>query len=382
MTSGEVRAQNQRLTFHTDAANQGTLNLLDGTIEVLGTLTNHPTGRIGGRGMMLVRSELINNGQIAFSGGISDLHGEIINNSAARIIVTGGGLATFYGDITHNPGADIRVSAGSVGVFLGAINGTGSFSGSGTKHFEGGGSAVGAISTAGASVVSATASLSASLIREDSLTVNGQVTINTSGGTSHLNELVIEGGTDAWDGVLDLKNNSLVLEGGDLALVTNQIRSGLYEGTGITSSAPGSPFRLGSMLNSGTFHSSFMGIGGLDGDEVLIRYTRIGDLNLDGTVSIADFIDLAAHFNMVGGASWQDGDVNYDGSVSISDFIELASNFNQSISGVAAGWNASELAMVNQFAASIGAAAVPEPLTLAPLGLALLALPRPRRRSR
>jgi len=101
----------------------------------------------------------------------------------------------------------------------------------------------------GRTVVEAAASLSASLIREDSLTVNGQVTINTSGGTSHLNALDISGSTDNWDGVLDLKNNSLVLEAGNLALITNQIKSGLYQGTGITSSAPGNPFRLGSMSN-------------------------------------------------------------------------------------------------------------------------------------
>src|SRR5215210_1952922 len=35
---------------------------------------------------------------------------------------------------------------------------------------------------------------------------------------------------------------------------------------------------------------------------------------VDGTVSISDFIDLAAHFNQ-SGATWQNGDVNYDGAV-------------------------------------------------------------------
>jgi len=67
---------------------------------------------------------------------------------------------------------------------------------------------------------------------------------------------------------------------------------------------------------------------------LLIRPTRIGDLNLDGTVSIADFIELAAHFNQSGAdITWQEGDVNYDNTVSIADFIELSSNFNGSYSG-------------------------------------------------
>src|SRR5207253_9967525 len=42
-------------------------------------------------------------------------------------------------------------------------------------------------------------------------------------------------------------------------------------------------------------------------DHVLIRPTRIGDLNLDGAVTIADFIDLASNFNSTGG--WQEGDL-------------------------------------------------------------------------
>src|SRR5213075_178585 len=46
---------------------------------------------------------------------------------------------------------------------------------------------------------------------------------------------------------------------------------------------------------------------------VFIRTTRLGDVNLDGQTTIADFIDLASHFNQPG--TWQEGDVNYDGQV-------------------------------------------------------------------
>jgi hypothetical protein len=235
---------------------------------------------------------------------------------------------------------------------------------------------VGPVITPGSTVVEAAASLSATLIREDSLTVNGQVTINTSGGTSHLNHLAISGDTDNWDGVLDLKNNSLVLEAGNLALITNQIKSGLYQGTGITSSALGNPFRLGSMSNAGTIYSTFQGISGLDGDEVLIRYTRIGDLNLDGTVTISDFIDLASNFNHIGGSTWQMGDVNYDGSVTISDFIDLASNFNQSVSGAALPISDEDRAMLDSFAA----ANVPEPAATAVVMLTAMLTNRRRRK--
>jgi ELWxxDGT repeat protein len=60
-----------------------------------------------------------------------------------------------------------------------------------------------------------------------------------------------------------------------------------------------------------------------------IRIAKIGDLNLDNQVSIADFIQLASHFNQ-SPATWEDGDLNDDGAVTIADFIDLASNFGQS----------------------------------------------------
>jgi len=86
------------------------------------------------------------------------------------------------------------------------------------------------------------------------------------------------------------------------------------------------------IIDSGlTFHpNSAIGIAVIS-DHILIRPTRIGDLNLDGMVTISDFIDLASHFNSTG--TWQEGDLNYDGAVTISDFIDLASNFNTSYSG-------------------------------------------------
>jgi T5SS/PEP-CTERM-associated repeat protein/autotransporter-associated beta strand protein len=119
----------------------------------------------------------------------------------------------------------------------------------------------------------------------------------------------------------------------------------------------------------------------LHGDPyILIRPTRIGDLNLDGQVTISDFIDLASNFNSVG-ATWQEGDLNYDGSVTISDFIDLASNFNASYSGQIFPISPEDQQTLATFASSIGAA-VPEPgsavFTLG-IGATLLATRRRRR---
>jgi len=361
--SGNFRADlGQRLVITgATSSNAGVIEALGGEVEFTQGLTNNATGMIAGRNAILrFGTGLTNNGTLGLSFGSSDLFGTISNNSGGKVIVSGNSQATFWNSISNNSGAELRVSSGSTAVFFGPLTNSGTLSGGGVKIFEGGGSGLGAVSTPGSTVVESAATVAASFFREDSLTVNGLVTINSGGGTSHLNNLNIDP-----DGILDLKNNSLVLEAGDLAAVTSQIRSGLNQGTGITSSAPGSPFRLGSMSNNngvgGAIYTSFQGIGGLTGDEVLIRYTRIGDLNLDGTVTISDFIDLASNFNRVGGTTWQMGDVNYDGSVTISDFIDLASNFGQSVSGAVLPISNADVAMLSDFAA----ANVPEPAGLA-----------------
>jgi len=92
---------------------------------------------------------------------------------------------------------------------------------------------------------------------------------------------------------------------------------------------------------------------------ILIRLTRIGDLNLDGQVTISDFIDLASHFN--GPGTWQEGDLNYDGQITISDFIDLASNFGSTYSGQTIPISDSDFALLTNFAAAHGVTLVPEP---------------------
>jgi autotransporter-associated beta strand protein len=212
----------------------------------------------------------------------------------------------------------------------------------------------------------------------DSLTIQEGTVMMAGESTLHFKMLDIVAGSGG--GVLDLRENSLVLEGGDLQVITSLIRSGLNERRGIISSARGNPYRLGSMINNNNrpgnaIYQSFRGVGRLDGDEVLIRYTLMGDLNLDGTVSISDFIDLSAHFNTVGGATWQIGDVNYDGSVTIADFIDLASNFGQSLGGISTPISAQDWGMLSSFASSAG---VPEPALFGLISAAPLVLIRRR----
>lgn len=83
---------------------------------------------------------------------------------------------------------------------------------------------------------------------------------------------------------------------------------------------------------------------------VLLRLTRKGDANCDGTVGFPDLLLLSQNYNGVG-KTWDQADFNYDMSVGFPDLLILSQNYNQVFSAPAA-------------------AAVPEPGVLSMLALA------------
>lgn len=52
-----------------------------------------------------------------------------------------------------------------------------------------------------------------------------------------------------------------------------------------------------------------------------------GDVNGDGSVSLADLTAQLSHFGMLSGATFADGDLDGDGDVDLSDLTTLLSNF-------------------------------------------------------
>jgi hypothetical protein len=125
-------------------------------------------------------------------------------------------------------------------------------------------------------------------------------------------------------------------------------------------------------------------VAGLTSGQIEVKYTLLGDANLDGLVNGADFNILAANFNQ-SITGWDQGDFNYDGVVNSADFNELAANFNQGVSGAA---SAGDIAALDTFAVANGlslpTSSVPEPgsasiLVMASIGF--LAARRARRRT-
>ena len=75
---------------------------------------------------------------------------------------------------------------------------------------------------------------------------------------------------------------------------------------------------------------------------VLIRLTRKGDANLDGTVNFNDLLRLSQNYNTTG-RTWDQGDFSYDTNINFGDLLILSQNYNAS------------------FASGEATAAVPEP---------------------
>ncbi|MGD0770848.1 MAG: dockerin type I repeat-containing protein [Tepidisphaeraceae bacterium] len=207
------------------------------------------------------------------------------------------------------------------------------------------------------------------------LTINGgQTALASNGGVSQVGSLTI---TDS--GTLDIANNSLFITYGSgsdpITTIAAYIKSGYnggnWNGPGIISSAAqvktnGLSYGVG-FADSADLHNP----AGLLPGQIELKYTLLGDANLDGLVNAADFTILAANFNQPVTA-WDQGDFNYDGIVNAADFTDLAANFNQADSG--ADVSAGDVAALDAFAAANGLTAdVPEPSFMALAAFAVAA---------
>lgn len=225
-------------------------------------------------------------------------------------------------DVTVNAGAQTSVTASAGENFdVGDLDGTGSV------------------------LVGTGVSISATRVREDSLTIDGTVTIDSAPqpddvpDVSVVNSLALATDTGgAFLGTLNLQNNALIIQctsaSNEVAtydMVYSALASGYnqgaWNGTGISSSAaandPTHSTALGAIMNDGLY-TTYQGHA-VNEYAVIIAYTKIGDTNLDGMVNSADYLAVTNNFGRV--ATWATGDFTYAGTDTAADFLSLANNF-------------------------------------------------------
>jgi hypothetical protein len=189
------------------------------------------------------------------------------------------------------------------------------------------------------------------------------------------------------NGTLDMANNHMFIDYGRLAdpiasvaaWLASGYAGGAWNGPGImstTAQSTGASYGLGYADSADPGNPANLAFGTIE-----IKYTLLGDADLNGVVNGIDFGILAANFNKAA-TGWDKGDFDYNNVVNGVDFAKLAANFNKGASGAAAQATAADFAALDSFAAANGLLAdVPEPAA-APLLVFATAGALARRRAR
>jgi MYXO-CTERM domain-containing protein len=356
------------------------------------TLTAASDAAIGGAGDAL-----------ALNGGSLSVTGTFVTTRNFSVSTSGGTVATSAGNtltlspqtLTWSAGTMTTAGSGTV-VFDVTSNDVMAWTGSALNI------AAGSNVVAGGTTDPFTDSLLTSnhvtILNNGSLTVNVNSTVGGITGNGHLtigngttNKLQIASGsglntvsslTINGNSALDLTNNHLIINyagGADPVATIRQylisgFNNGAWNGPGIDSStaaANSSSYALGYADSKDPGNPAGLASGTLE-----VKYTLIGDADLNGTVNGIDFGILAANFNKAV-TGWDKGDFDYNNIVNGIDFTHLAANFNKAASGAAdPQWQA-----LVAFAEQNGLMAdVPEPMAagLAAMGAAGLLMRRRR----
>jgi autotransporter-associated beta strand protein len=306
----------------------GTLALGGNSTPTIGTPTSGPIGT----GSLIVSGGALPPTLIGLANGVTVANPLMLNGD---VVFAGSGL-TFTNSTTYV--GERTVTVNSFNVTL-----SGPVAGNGFLDKDGTGTLVISSSntfTQGVSVFAGSLQFGASETMPV-LNVGGtaKAIVNTGGDkVLRTNALNIATG-----GVLDLTDEDAILEYTGTSplpriaqLIARGYNSGSWSGTGITSS------RAQAIANSagiphktaiGFAEASTLGINMFDGQSVdasaiLLRYTFMGDANLDGLVNALDFNAVASNF---GGSNrtWAGGDFTFDNQVNTLDFNWIATNFNQ-----------------------------------------------------
>ena len=261
--------------------------------------------------------------------------------SQAMNSLSGGGANG--GQIIANGGTlTVNVAYPNSNTYSGTLSGSGALvkGGLGSLTLSGALPYTGSVSVTGGKLVLAT-----NLINAGTLNIADQARAELGSGGKVLG---ITGLNLNTTGVFDINDGMMIVDytgTSPLQTILNQIAAGSGDQSSI---GPGNIVSTALVANAGALHKVALGyaeasnlgytsLGGknLDGTDVIVRYTYVGDANLDGRVNALDFNAVATNFGGSGTNIWYRGDFNADSQVNTSDFTAMVQNFNLALSSPA-----------------------------------------------
>jgi len=97
-------------------------------------------------------------------------------------------------------------------------------------------------------------------------------------------------------------------------------------------------------------------------------HARGGDADLNGTVNIGDYLPVSNNFGQPGTYNWDQGDFDGNNTVNINDYLFVSNNFGNA----AYNYNVGVITPAAGAGGGLSGSTVPEPASVALLGLALL----------
>jgi len=162
-------------------------------------------------------------------------------------------------------------------------------------------------------------------------TVASSAVATLASSASPLGKTIFATGLTLTTGSLDLTNNALrITYATDPAAairgyLSTGYNNGTWTGAGLRSStAAAGPANVYSL---GLGDSADNYVAGLPANTLLVRYTVMGDANLDGVNNYTDALRLQANYNRTN-ANWDQADFNFDGVVNSTDALLMSRNYN------------------------------------------------------
>jgi autotransporter-associated beta strand protein len=283
-----------------------------------------------------------------------------VNNSAGNYIISGTGSIAGSGSLTKTGSSSLTLN--TVNTYTGGTNVSGGMLTVGVT----GALPVGAVSITG-----------------------GTLNLAANTGLATLTSLLISGA-----GTFDITNNHVIVTYGasdPMSVIEGYLASGYnngeWNGTGIISSAAATQDASGGFKYGVGWADGGDGthtVAGLSSGQIELKYTLLGDANLDGFVNGSDFSILAANFGQ-GFTNWDQGNFLFTPLINGADFSALAANFGQGDSGATVAITQADVAALDAFAAANGLPlptidAIPEPACMGLITMAALGVLARRRR--